>query len=171
MSGRYEELGMVGYADSSYGGDLENKKSITGYCFFFGGAIVTWCSKQQRTVSTSTSEVKYVAVSQGAREGVWIQQFLNKLLPENVVREIKMLGDNETNLTLTKYPKSQNRTKHIDVMHHHVHELEEDGELAIDWIEISAMLADGLTKALPAASFKRHRGEWGLIKKEKCLKV
>ena len=34
-------LGIVGYADSSYAGDLEDKKSITGYCFFLAGAIVT----------------------------------------------------------------------------------------------------------------------------------
>ena len=70
--GRYGELRIVGYADSSYAGNLEDKKSITGNCFFLAGAIVTWCSKRQRTVSTSTSEAKYVAVSQGARKEVWI---------------------------------------------------------------------------------------------------
>lgn len=74
-----------------------------------------------------------------------------------------MLGDNETSLTLTRDPESQNRTKHIDVMHHHVRGLVEDGELAIEWISSSDMLADGLTKALLAELFKRHRGEWGLV--------
>ena len=72
LGGKYRELEVVGYADSSYVSDLQDKKSITGYCFFLGRAIVTWCSKRQRTVSTSTSEAEYVAVSQGAREGVWI---------------------------------------------------------------------------------------------------
>ena len=74
-----------------------------------------------------------------------------------------MLGDNETSLTLTKDPESQNRTKHIDVMHHHVRGLVEDGELAIEWIESSAMLADGFTKALPTGPFKKHRDEWSLV--------
>ena len=41
LKGRYEELGIVGYADSSYASNLKDKKSITGYCFFFAGAIVT----------------------------------------------------------------------------------------------------------------------------------
>lgn len=63
-------LGVVGYADSNYAGDLEDKKSITGYCFFLAGAIATWCSKRQRTFLISTSEAEYVIVSQGAREGV-----------------------------------------------------------------------------------------------------
>ena len=73
-----------------------------------------------------------MAVSQGARKGIWIRQFLNKLLLENAIREIKMLGNNETSLTLTKNPKRQNRTKHINVMLHHVCRLVKDGELAID---------------------------------------
>ena len=44
-------------------------------------------------------------------------------------------------------------------MHHHVCGLAEDREMAINWIENSAMLADGLTKVLPTALFKKHRGE------------
>lgn len=147
---------MVGYADSSYAGDFEDRKSIIGYCFFLGEAIATWCSKRQRTVSTSTSEAEYVAISQGAREGVWIYQFLNELLPESAAREMKMLGDNETSLTLTRDPKSQNCIEHIDVMHHHVQELVENRELAIKWISSSNMLADGFTKTLPTGPFKRH---------------
>lgn len=101
-------------------------------------------------------------MSQGAREGVWIQRFVNELLPDEAVRMMNMLGDNETSLTLTKDPESQNRSKHIDVMHHHVRGLVEEGELSVEWVPSSMMLADGLTKALPAGSFKKHREEWGL---------
>ena len=157
--GKYGELGVVGYADSSYAGNLEDRKSIIGYYFFFGRAIVTWCSKRQHTVSTSISEAEYVTVSQGTRERVWIRRFLNELLPEDTGREMKMLGDNETSLTLTKDLESQNQTKHIDVMHHHVYGLVEDGKLAIERIESSAILADGLTKAFPIGPFKKHRDE------------
>lgn len=45
---------------------------------------------------------------------------------------MKMLGDNETNFTLTKDPKSQNQIKHIDIMYHYIHGLVEDKELAIE---------------------------------------
>ena len=67
---KYREIGVVKYADSSYADDIEDRKSITEYYFFLGGGVITWCSKRQQTVSTSTSEAKYVAVSQRAREGV-----------------------------------------------------------------------------------------------------
>lgn len=54
----------------------------------------------------STLEAKYVAMSHGAREGVWIRRFLNKLLPKQAVRKIEILEDNKTSLTLTKDPES-----------------------------------------------------------------
>lgn len=70
-----------------------------------------------------------------------------------------MLGENETSLTLTRDPKSQNQTKYIDVMHYYVRGLIKDGKLFIDWIESSTMLADGLIKALSIVLFKRYQGE------------
>ena len=42
-----------------------------------------------------------------------------------------MLDNNETSFTLTKNPKSQNRTKHINVIYHHIQRLVKDGELGI----------------------------------------
>ena len=68
-----------------------------------------------------------------------------------------MLGDNKTSLTLRKDLKSQNQTKHINVIYHHIRELMEDGELRIKYIPSALILADGLTKALPAITFKSHQ--------------
>lgn len=72
-----------------------------------------------------------MAVSQSAKKKVWIWQFLNKLLLEDKGKEIKILGNNETNLILTRDLESQNQTKHVNIMHYHVHGLVEDGKRAI----------------------------------------
>lgn len=157
-SGRkYSEHGVVRYADSSYTGDINDRKLITRYRFFLEKDIVTWCSKRQRIVSISTSKAEYVGMSHGAKEGIWIQRLLNKLLPKQAIRKMEMLGDNEMSLMLTRNLASQNCTKHIDVMHHHLQGLVEDGELGIEWISSLLMLADSLTKALPTGLFKKHR--------------
>lgn len=39
-------FGLIGYENSSYAGDPENRKSVMGYCYFINGAIVSWCSKK-----------------------------------------------------------------------------------------------------------------------------
>lgn len=38
---KYHPIEIIGYVDSSYTRDLEDRKSITGYCFFFDRKIVT----------------------------------------------------------------------------------------------------------------------------------
>lgn len=70
---------------------------------------------------------------------------------------MKILGNNEMSLTLTKDLKSQNWTKHIDVMYYHMCGLVEDGELAIELIEISAILTDRLIKTLFVGLFKKYQ--------------
>ena len=52
--------GLVGYVDSNYAGNPEDCKSVMEHCFFINGAVVSWCSKKQRTVSTSTTKAEFV---------------------------------------------------------------------------------------------------------------
>ena len=61
---------LIGCADSKFAGDLEDRKSVIGYCFFLNRAVVSWCSKKQKTVSISTTEAEYIALEHAAREAV-----------------------------------------------------------------------------------------------------
>lgn len=54
------------------------------------------------------SKAKYMVMSQRVKEDISIQQFINELLLDKVIREINMQRDNKTSLTLVKNPKSQN---------------------------------------------------------------
>lgn len=153
--------GLVGYGDSNFAGDPEDRKSVMGYCFFLNGAVVSWSSKKQKTVSTSTTEAEYIAIGHAAREGVWIKRFINELQLE--ITGLSLKGDSEASLNLTKNPESQHRTKHIDVQHHYVRELANDKELEIEWVPSAMMLADGMTKALTVDLFRKHRALLGLV--------
>ena len=42
---KYCKSGIVKYVNSSYANDIDDKMSNTGYCFFLGRGIITWCSK------------------------------------------------------------------------------------------------------------------------------
>ena len=63
-------MGITRYIDSNYDSDIEDRKLITKYCFFFGGSVFSLCNKRQRSVSMFVSKAKYVVISHRAREGI-----------------------------------------------------------------------------------------------------
>lgn len=160
------ELQPYGYADASFAGDLDNRKSTTGHLFLLDGAAISWTSKRQRTVSTSSTEAEYLAIGAAARQAVWIRRLLNEFGAEQAT--VTLYGDNEGCLKLIRNPEQHDRTKHIDIQHHYVRQLEEEGEIQTSWVSTKDMLADGLTKALPRDAFVRFRTEIGLVRIKEC---
>ena len=74
---------------------------------------------------------KFVAVSQEARKSIEIWRLLNKLLPDNAVRELKILISHKKNFTFIKDSESQSWTKYINLIYQHIHRLVEVRKLAI----------------------------------------
>lgn len=105
----------IEYTDSNYAEDLEDCKSMIGYCFFVNRVVVSWCSKKQQTISTSTIEAKYIALGHAMQESIWIKRFLNELKMSDPINTCILYGDNETNIIFTKNAKSQTWTKHINI--------------------------------------------------------
>ncbi|XP_050889993.1 uncharacterized mitochondrial protein AtMg00810-like [Lathyrus oleraceus] len=54
---------IIGYRDSDWSGDLDDRKSTTGFVFFMGDTAFTWMSKKQPIVTLSTCEAEYVAAT------------------------------------------------------------------------------------------------------------
>jgi len=63
---------VLGYCNANWGGDLEDKRSTTGFVFMIGGGAISWSSKQQPTMALSTTEVEYMANTQATKEAIWI---------------------------------------------------------------------------------------------------
>ena len=61
---------VVGYCDSDYAGDLDKRRSTTGYVFTFTKAPVSWKSTLQSTVTLSTIETEYMAVIEAVKEAI-----------------------------------------------------------------------------------------------------
>lgn len=162
-SASYSLFDPVGYEDTSYAGDSENGQSVMGYCYFLNRAIVSWYSKKQRTISTSTTKAKYIALGHVACEAVWLRCFLNELqIVTQPVESVTLYGDNKTSITLTKNDESQHRTKHINVQYYYIRELIKERELEVKWICSTNILADKFTKALSTNIFCCHRASLGI---------
>ncbi|KAF5930339.1 hypothetical protein HYC85_031212 [Camellia sinensis] len=67
------------YTDSDMAGDLDGRKSASGFLFTFAGGAVSWQSKLQKCVALSTTEAEYIAAAETGKEMLWLKRFLQEL--------------------------------------------------------------------------------------------
>ncbi|KAL0363822.1 UNVERIFIED_CONTAM: Retrovirus-related Pol polyprotein from transposon TNT 1-94 [Sesamum angustifolium] len=78
------DLLVVGYVDSDYAGDLDDRRSTTGYDFTLGGGSICWKSTVQSIVALSTIEAEYMAVAEAAKEALWLSGLSKNLMLSKV---------------------------------------------------------------------------------------
>ncbi len=52
---------LVGYCDADYAGDLDSRRSTTGYVFLIFGGAVSWSSQLQPTMAVLMVETEYLS--------------------------------------------------------------------------------------------------------------
>lgn len=75
---------IVGYCDSDYAGDLEERKSTSGCVFMVGGSVVSWRSERQFVVATSTTEAEYIAAAEAVKELIWLRRLFEEITGDKV---------------------------------------------------------------------------------------
>jgi hypothetical protein len=138
---------IIGYSDSNYADDVDDRKSVGAYVFMLFGGAISWQAKKQSTVALSSTEAEYMAVTQAAKEALWWRAFMTSLgCP--TLSPSTLYSDNLGCIALSKNPEYHSRTKHIDVKHHFVRQCVENGSLTLAFVGTTEMAADMLTKAL-----------------------
>ncbi len=149
------DVELVGYCDADYAGDVDTRRSTTGYVFLVYGGAASWSSRLQPTVAASTVEAEYMSAASAAKEALWLRKLCADLCFSSVTEgPVSMYGDNQGALRLLKHPIASLRSKHIDIMHHFVRERVARGEVRYEYIPTAMMAADILTKAVEPKKFE-----------------
>src|ERR1044071_6459113 len=153
---------LSGYSDSDFAGCHTTRKSTSGGCQFLGNALVSWQSKKQAAVSTSTAEAEYIAAASCTAQLMWLQ---NQLLDFGITAlQTPLMLDSQAAENIIKNPVSHSTTKHIDIRHHFVRDSYEKGLISLHHVPTEDQLADVLKKALDTSTFESLISRIGMLK-------
>ncbi len=158
-----KETDVFGYCDSDWAGDVSDRKSTSAYVFMRSGAAISWCSKKQTVVATSSCEAEYIAMSMACKEGIWMKRLFSDIPVDTDLKNgIMLLTDSTSAMKLSNNESINRRNKHIDINYHFVRQVTDDGQVALLYIPTSEMVADMLTKPLGRIQFQKLRHLCGM---------
>ena len=160
----YQSAVIHGYSDSDWAGDLNDRKSMSGYIFMLSGAGISWRSKKQTSVALSTAEAEYIALSSSVQEAIWLKQLTSELSREHSSSKATVIyEDNQSAISLAKNPQFHGKAKHIDIRHHFVHDQVTSGTIELKYCCTENMVADIFTKGLCRTNFEKLRKMAGVV--------
>uniref|UniRef100_A0A2N9FCY2 Integrase catalytic domain-containing protein n=1 Tax=Fagus sylvatica TaxID=28930 RepID=A0A2N9FCY2_FAGSY len=145
---------LQAYSDADYGGCPDTRRSTTGYCSFLGSSLLSWKSKKQPTVSKSSTEAEYRAMSAVCSEIVWLRRLLADFGMTPSI-PTPLFCDNESAVKIASNPVFHERTKHIEIDCHFVREKFEQGLITLPHVSTKDQIADILTKSLSKTNHVR----------------
>jgi hypothetical protein len=148
-------LGLIGFNDADYAGCRRTRRSRTGYLNTLGEFPVSWGSKMQKCVATSTAEAEYMSACENTKEVTWLRGLLRELKIQDE-KPTPIKEDNQACIFIAENVGGDTkRSKHIDIRYHYVREKIMDGTIVFDYCPTDEMLADILTKPLPKPKHER----------------
>ena len=157
------DLRLRGYSDANWVGDLDERKSTSGYTFLLGGGAITWCSKKQSCVALSMMESKYGACSAAIQETIWLHRFLQRLdVVASAMDPVTIYSDSITAFAYAKDPKYHGKTKYIEIKYHYIRDMVTKKEVFLEHIFTKNIVVDPLMKPIARNPFHDHIKGLGL---------
>ena len=148
------------YVDSDFA-NRTDARSIGGYMAMFGGSCIAWSSNKQRTVSLSTTGAEYIALTEGAKQLIWLRRALQEHgFDQDQPTSVR--SDNIRAINLSHDPTYHARTMHINIAHHYIRQKVDSNEAALTYVRSKENPADIMTKGLDLDQHKYLRERLGM---------
>ncbi|SGY38561.1 BQ5605_C003g02047 [Microbotryum silenes-dioicae] len=153
---------LMVYSDALFADDPESRRSVGAYASMLAGGVISWQSKQQSMIATSTTEAEILSASSATREAIWLRRLAGDVgIPQaqpTIIQE-----DNAACIQIAKDPVDHMRTKHFDIAHLFVQERVASGEVELEYCPTHVNAADILTKPLGFQRFDQLRALLGMV--------
>ena len=147
-----KEASLSVYVDSSWANG-PNRRSVCGYFVLANKQVVHYKSKVQDTVTLSSTEAEYYALSHAVKDAQWIR---NILMETGIkIRQFVTYCDNQAAIKIAHSQEGTAKTKHMDVRLQFLKEYIKDGRIELKYVSTEANLADSFTKALTRNTFEK----------------
>jgi hypothetical protein len=143
---------LTGYSNTDWAGCPDTRRSTSGYCIYLGNNFISWSSKRQATVSSSSAEEEYRAVAHVVAECCWVRQ-LSQELHHPLSGTTIVFYDNVSVVYMASNPVQHCQMKHIDIDIHFVHEKVSLSQVRVLHVPSSHQFSDIMTKGLPSQLF------------------
>ena len=126
-------LDLYAFSDFDWASCYSTCVSTSGFYFMLGSAFISWLSKKQLIVATSSCEVEYRATFTAMVECVWLRRLMADL---DVGQDspTTIFTNSPGALAVAKNLVSHARTKHIEVHYHYVRERLSAGEISLAYV-------------------------------------
>jgi hypothetical protein len=156
-----DELVLRAFADADYGGEPEESetplRSLTGIVAYIVGIGPIFCqSSLQSTVARSTCEAEYVALGSAAQQCLGFRQLLDEIGFTQADPTV-IYNDNAAAIYTTRSRIVGSKLRHIKINFHFIRDAVRNNFIDVQYCATEKMVADILTKALPAKRFLEIR--------------
>lgn len=154
---------IEGHCDADWAGDVDERRSSTGYVFTTCGAAVSWATKRQPTIALSSTEAEFMSIVAAIQEALWLKRFETEIF-DGASAVVNLFCDNKSAIQLATNNVYHARTKHIDVKNNFIREILSVGIIKLHYKNTKNMMADIMTKAVNGNRLKGFEKDFGLIK-------
>jgi hypothetical protein len=149
---------------SDWAGSAVDMKSTSGCCFSLGLTVVSWFSRNQKSVALSFVKAEYMAASLASCEAIWLHKMLVGLFGQQLYSTV-IHCDNQSCIKLPENPMCHDQLKQIEIRYHFIQDYVQRGALQLQYIPTDEQVADILTKSLTKeGKFIKFRDKLGVVK-------